>query len=98
MMCSYIVDKIRVTGSAKGQSGWISVDTAHVFFDHPFHATLDHALGVDFLSERDGGRERIAIELSAESARQLAHSILAALERGEVEHGQQHDGSAMTGA
>jgi len=86
-MCSYIVDKIHLTGSAKGQSGWISVDTAHVFFDHPFHATLDHALGVDFLSERDGGRERIAIELSAESARQLAHSILTALERGEVEHG-----------
>ena len=86
-MCSYIVEKIAITGSAKGQTGWLNVDTANVYFDHPFHATLDHALGIDFLNEKDGARERIAIEISAESARDLAKAILAALERGEMEHG-----------
>lgn len=87
-MCSYIVDKLRVTGSAKGQAGWMGVDTAHVYFDHPFHASLDHALGIDFIDVSSGGRERIAVELSAESAKQLALSILVALKRGAAEHGE----------
>lgn len=87
-MCSYIIDKVRLAGSAKGQTGWLSVDTANVYFDHPFHASLDHALGIDFVNEADGARERIAVELSAESARELAHAILNSLERGAREHGE----------
>ncbi|MGE3646397.1 MAG: DUF6295 family protein [Beijerinckiaceae bacterium] len=86
-MCSYIVEKVSLIGSAKGQTGWLSVDTANVYFDHPFHASLDHALGIDFLNQKDGARERIAIEISAESARELARAILSALDRGEMEHG-----------
>jgi hypothetical protein len=86
-MCSYIVRKAALTGSAKGPSGWMRIDTAHVYFDHPYHAPLDHALGIDFINAADGGRERVAIELSAESARALVAQILAALENGEAEHG-----------
>jgi hypothetical protein len=86
-MCSYIVEDVAVTGSAKGQGGWISIDTANVYFDHPFHASLDHALGIDFINRKDGARERIAIEISAESAKALAQAILTALDRGEMEHG-----------
>lgn len=85
-MCSYIVGKAKIAGSAKGAAGWMRVDTAHVYYDHPFHAPLDHALGIDFLSERDGGNERVAVELSAEAARALVGAILAALETGEAEH------------
>ena len=70
-MCSYIVEKAKLVGSAKGPSGWMRVDTANVYFDHPFHAPLDHALGIDFINEAEGGRERVAVELSAESAREL---------------------------
>lgn len=87
-MCSYIIDKVRLKGSAKGQAGWLTVDTANVFYDHPYHAPLDHALGIDFVNEREGARERIAVELSAESAKQLALSILIALKRGQAEHGE----------
>lgn len=86
-MCSYIVGKARIFGSAKGKSDWKAVDTAHVYYDHPFHAPLEHALGIDFFNERDGVTERVAIELSVESARELVRTILAALESGEAEHG-----------
>ena len=41
-MCTYINEKARILGSAKGPSGWVKVDTANVYFDHPYHAPLDH--------------------------------------------------------
>jgi hypothetical protein len=85
-MCSYIVKQAALTGSAKGPKGWMRIDTANVYFDHPYHAPLDHALGIDFINVAEGGRERVAVELSAESARVLVAQILAALESGEAEH------------
>ena len=87
-MCSYIVEKAKLLGSAKGPNGWMRIDTANVYYDHPFHAPLDHALGIDFINEAEGGRERVAVELSAQSARELVERILAALASGEVEHGK----------
>ena len=86
-MCSYIVRKAALTGSAKGPKGWMRIDTANVYFDHPYHAPLDHALGIDFINATDGGQERVAVELSAQSARELVDQILAALQSGEAEHG-----------
>ena len=85
-MCSYIVEKASLVGSAKGSKGWTKIDTANVYFDHPYHVQLEHALGIDFVNMADGGRERVAVELSAESARALVRTILAALESGEREH------------
>ena len=85
-MCSYIVEKASVSGSAKGANGWMRIDTANVYFDHPYHAPLDHALAIDFVCEADGGKERVAVELSAESARALVQNILAALASGEAAH------------
>jgi hypothetical protein len=91
-MCSYIVEKATLQGSAKGAQGWMRIDTANVYYDHPFHAQLDHALGIDFICEADGGRERVAVELSADSARRLVEKILAALAAGEIEHGKGRHG------
>ena len=85
-MCSYIVEKTAVYGSAKGANGWMRIDTACVYFDHPYHTPLDHALAIDFVNEAEGARERIAIELSAESARALVDKILAALATGDAAH------------
>ena len=48
--------------------------------------SIDHALGIDFINEAAGGRERVAVELSAESARELIKQIEAALANGEREH------------
>ena len=87
-MCSYIVEKAKLLGSAKGPNGLMRIDTANVYYDHPFHTPLDHALGIDFICEADGGRDRVAVELSAASARELVAKILVALANGEVEHGK----------
>jgi hypothetical protein len=86
IMCSYIVQKAALVGSAKGSKGWMAVDTAHVYYDHPYHAPLDHALAIDFVNLSQGGRERVAVELSADSARELVKQILAALETGDAAH------------
>lgn len=96
-MCSYIVEKAKLFGSAKGPNGWMWIDTANVYYDRPFHAPLDHALGIDFINAAEGGRERVAVELSAESARELVQKILAALDSGEAEHGKaaHHAAAAM---
>src|ERR1700680_4482723 len=85
-MCSYIVEKTALVGSAKGRKGWMRIDTANVYFDHPYHSTLDHVLAIDFTNEGEGGRDRVAVELSADSARALVDRILAALASGEVAH------------
>ena len=87
-MCSYIVEKARLIGSAKGERGWMRVDTANVYYDHPWHAPLDHALSMDFICEADGGRERVAVELSRESALDLIEKIKAALAAGDEAHQQ----------
>jgi hypothetical protein len=85
-MCSYVTEKATLVGSAKGPNGWASVDTAHVYFDHPYHAPLDHALMIDFVDAARGGKDRVAVEISAASARELVEKILLALESGEAEH------------
>lgn len=52
----------------------------------PNHSTLDHVLAIDFTNEGEGGRDRVAVELSADSARALVERILAALASGEAAH------------
>jgi Family of unknown function (DUF6295) len=88
IMCSYIVEKAELTGSAaKGRKGWMRIDTANVYYDHPYYSTLDHVLAIDFTNEGEGGRDRVAVELSAASARALVERILTALASGEAAHG-----------
>jgi hypothetical protein len=94
-MCSYIVEKAAMHGSAKGPSGWMRIDTANVYYDHPYHAPLDHALGIDFICEADGGRERVAVEISRESALELIEKIKAALASGDTAHAGAIDGKAI---
>ena len=74
-MCSYIVEKTALVGSAKGRKGWMRIDTANVYFDHPYHAPLEHSLNIDFAGPAEATR-RVAVELSAGSARALAEAIL----------------------
>jgi len=79
-MCSYLTVPAEVNGSAKGPDGWFSVTSASVYFDHPYHAPFEHALNIDFVAPDRGPGARVAVELSADSARELVRCIEAALE------------------
>ena len=79
-MCTYVTNTAQVRGSAYRGEEWFGVDRAVVYFDHPQDAPFDHALCIDAW----GGRERVAIELDAASARRLADAILATLDHDEV--------------
>jgi hypothetical protein len=78
-MCTYNTEKIEVTGSGKGSAGWFSLTDATVYFDHPVHAMAEHTLNIDFLNPAKGPSARVAVELTAESARALAAAIETAL-------------------
>lgn len=82
-MCTYVVEKTPIAGSGRGAEGWFDLKEANVSYDHPFNAPYEHALNIDFTNEAEGPSARIAVELSADSARRLVAAILEALERGE---------------
>jgi Family of unknown function (DUF6295) len=79
-MCSYIVETTAVTGSAKAAGTWGPITTAVVSVDHPSHAPLDHALMIDFMNAGRPVSERVALELSVASARELMASMQIALD------------------
>ena len=78
-MCTYLTEKVSISGSAKGPTGWIGVTDASVYFDHPVHAQAEHTLNIDFLNPGKGPSARVAVELTAESARALVRAIEATL-------------------
>jgi Family of unknown function (DUF6295) len=78
-MCTYNTEKVEISGSGKGASGWFSLTDATVYFDHPVNAMAEHTLNIDFLNPAKGPSARVAVELTAESARALAAAIEAAL-------------------
>jgi hypothetical protein len=79
-MCTYITARLEAEGSGKGADGWFPLTEATVYFDHPVHATADHTLNIDFRNPDRGPGARIAVELTAETARALAHAILETLD------------------
>jgi len=83
-MCTMIVEKVNVMGSAKGASGWFTLGQANVSYDHPFDAPLEHALNIDFVNESQGPSARVAVELSEAAARELVKTILTVLARAEA--------------
>ena len=84
-MCTMIVENTKIAGSGKGSQGWLSLRQANVSYDHPVHAPLEHALNIDFVNEAEGLDVRVAVELTPDSARELATAILTALERGKAD-------------
>ena len=79
-MCTYLTEKVSITGSGKGPAGWFSVTDASVYFDHPVHAPAEHTLNIDFLDPSAGPSARVAVELTADSARALVKAIQATLD------------------
>ena len=83
-MCTMIAQQVQIDGSGKGTAGWFTVRQANVSYDHPFDVPLEHALNIDFVNESQGPGARVAVELSAPSARALVETILAVLARAEA--------------
>lgn len=83
-MCTMISKQVEIDGSGKGVGGWFSVRQANVSYDHPFNVPFEHALNIDFVNEAMGPGARVAVELSAESARTLVEAITAVLARAEA--------------
>jgi hypothetical protein len=85
-MCSYATVKTSLAGSAKGPGGsWFHVTDGTVYFDHPVHAMADHTLNIDFADPSKGPGARVAVELTAQSARELVQAIQAALDSAPAE-------------
>jgi hypothetical protein len=78
-MCTYTTETLEITGSGKGANGWFALTDASVYFDHPVHAQAEHTLNIDFLAPERGPGARVAVELTAASARELVAAITAAL-------------------
>ena len=78
-MCTYLTEKLDVEGSGKGAAGWFTLSQATVYLDHPQHAPAEHTLNIDFLNPGQGPSARVAVELTAASARALATAIESAL-------------------
>ena len=83
-MCTMIVEKIKIDGSGKGAGGWFKLEEANVSYDHPFEAPFEHALNIDFVNEAQGPSARVAVELSAQAARELVRTILSVLEQAQA--------------
>ncbi len=96
-MCTMIVQQVEIAGSGKGTSGWFPVRQANVSYDHPFNVPLEHALNIDFVNEAQGPGARVAVELSAESARTLVETILSVLDRAETGGYIEEEAGAQSG-
>ena len=78
-MCTYSTEHVPASGSGKGANGWFRLREVSVYFDHPAHALADHTLNLDFINPAEGPSARVAVELTAQTARELARAIESAL-------------------
>jgi hypothetical protein len=80
-MCTYATVTIPIEGSAKGPNGtWFRATDATVYFDHPAHAMAEHTLNIDIAAPANGPAARVAMELTASTARALVAAIGEALD------------------
>jgi hypothetical protein len=90
-MCTYATVKTTLDGSAKGpDSSWFHVTDGTVYFDHPVHAMAEHTLNIDFTDPAKGPSARVAVELTAASARALVAAIETALDSAPPELAEAH--------
>jgi hypothetical protein len=79
-MCTYATVHTEIEGSAKGpDSKWFRLTNGTVYFDHPVHAMAEHTLNIDLADPSKGPSARVAVELTAASARELVAAIEQAL-------------------
>jgi hypothetical protein len=83
-MCTTIGSSAAIAGSGRGSQGWFRFDRVWLSYDHPFHAPVEHAVSIDFVGGSSPGGDRVAVELTRESARQLALDLLAVADQADA--------------
>ena len=79
-MCTMITRKAEVEGMGKAAGGWFDLHQVRVSYDHPYKASYDHALNIDFVDDETDLGKRVAVELSFNSAKSLLEALLAVVE------------------
>jgi len=89
-VCTSIVEIVPAEGAGKSADGWIDLTHAVVSYDHPHHAWYEEAITIDFVNEQLGPDARVAVEISLQSAKELAAALTRAIVAAEeVEGGRQ---------
>src|SRR5882672_3994135 len=78
-MCTSVVELIRAEGAGVSEGGWFPVTTAVVSYDHPHHALLEDAITIDFVNPNLGPGARAAVEITLETAKELAAALTRAI-------------------
>jgi hypothetical protein len=90
-MCTSVVEIVRAEGAGRGEEGWFPVTSTVVSYDHPHHALLEDAITIDFVNADLGPGARAAVELTLESAKDLAAALARAIAGAEeMEAGRGH--------
>ena len=89
-MCTSIVDIVPADGAGKGADGWFDLTHSVVSYDHPHHALLEEAITIDFMNSTLGPAARVAVELTLESAKELAAALERAIVAAEEVEGGRH--------
>ncbi len=84
-MCSSIVEIVGASGAGKGGDGWFDLTHSVVSYDHPHHALLEQAITIDFVNAALGPGDRVAAELTLESAKTLSSALARAIAAAEIE-------------
>jgi len=84
-MCTSIVEIVRAAGAGKGGDGWFNLTHSVVSYDHPHHAVLEEAITIDFVNAALDPGTRVAVELTLESAKELAGALARAIAQAEIE-------------
>jgi hypothetical protein len=73
------VESCKALGSvADGKQGWFKLEKFVVTFDSGIHAPSQYTLTIDFIGES----QKVTVELSPNSAKELVHTLQTALSQG----------------
>ena len=78
-MCTSVVELIRAEGAGVSADGWFPVTSAAVTYDHPHHALLEDAITIDFVNPALGPGARAAVEITLDTAKELAAALARAI-------------------
>ena len=86
-MCTGLVQRAKVAGAGKAPDGWFKLEEVVVTYDCSYHTSIPRGVNIDFVNEKEGPGARVAVELSPESAMELARAIMESLFRAGLDPG-----------